>query len=57
MNQLKVFIFGLRAQGEKIPEPKLPPERPYNAQDCVKWCQEIKFGSRYGHRGSFYQRS
>lgn len=56
MSFIKALLFGKSAQGEKLPEPKLPQERPYDALDCAKWCQEIQFGNRYGHRGSFYQR-
>jgi hypothetical protein len=56
MIYIKTFLFGIRAQGEKLPEPKLRPERPYDALDCTKWCQEFKFGNKYGHRGSFYKR-
>jgi len=55
MDYIKKLIFGTPAQGEKLSEPKLPPERPYNEEDCIKWCQEFKFGSKYGTRGSFYQ--
>ena len=54
MNQIKVFIFGHRVQGEKISEPKLPKERPLDS-NYIKWCQEFNVSSRYGHRGSFYQ--
>lgn len=55
MTYIKTFLFGIRAQGEKLPEPKLRPERPYDAEDCDKWSKEFKFGNKYGHRGSFYQ--
>ena len=57
MIYIKKLIFGKPIQGEQLSQPKLPGERPYNAQDCDKWCQEFKFGSRYGHRVSFYQKS
>jgi len=56
MIYIKTLLFGRPAQGEKLPEPKLPPERPLDELDCAKWCQEFQFGSRYGHRGSFYQK-
>lgn len=56
MQFIKQLIFGVKVQGEKLPQPKLPPQRPYNEEDCNKWCKEFNFGSRYGHRGSFYQR-
>jgi hypothetical protein len=56
MYYIKTLVFGKRAEGEKISQPTLPPERDYNGQDYIRWCQEFKVGSRYGHRGSFYQR-
>ena len=56
MQYIKEIVFGRRAKGEILPKPKLPPERPYNAEECDKWSKEFKFGNRYGHRGSFYQK-
>jgi len=56
MIYIKTFLFGIRAQGEKLPEPKLPPERPLNSKEFEKWCKKFKVGSKYGHRGSFYQK-
>ena len=55
MYYITTLVFGRRAQGETIPESKLPPERPFDSKEYIKWCQEFKVGSRYGHRGSFYQ--
>ena len=54
MYYITTLLFGERAQGERIPESKLPPERPLDS-NYIKWCEEFKVGSRYGHRGSFYQ--
>ena len=55
MQYIKTLVFGKRAEGEPLTDSKLPPERPLNAIEFAKWCQEFKVGSRYGHRGSFYQ--
>ena len=55
MIYIKTLLFGKRAAGESIPEAKLPPERIVNTEEYIKWCKEFKVGSRYGHRGSFYQ--
>jgi hypothetical protein len=55
MYYIKTLVFGRRAQGETIPESKLPPQRLFDSKEYIKWCQEFKVGSRYGHRGSFYQ--
>lgn len=55
MYYIKTLLFGQRIQGEQIFESKLPPERQINDTDFIKWCQEFKVGSRYGHRGSFYE--
>lgn len=57
MIYIKTFLFGIRAQGEQLPEPKLPAERALNSKEFEKWCKKFKVGSKYGHRGSFYQRS
>jgi hypothetical protein len=57
LKQIKTFLFGQRAQGELIQPPKIRTlylTQPMNEQ---QWREEFKFGSRYGHRGSFYQRT
>lgn len=54
MIYIKTFLFGIRAQGEQLLEPKLPPERPFNSKEYIEWCEEFKVSSRYGHRSSFY---
>ena len=56
MKLILFLLFGERAQGERMPIPTLPPERPYDADDYNKWCEEVGFGSRYGTRGSFYSK-
>jgi hypothetical protein len=51
------FLFGQRAQGEPIHPPKIKTLFISQSIDEEQWRQEMKFGSRYGHRGSFYQRT
>ena len=53
---IKTFLWGERAQGEKITPPQLKiNERNYTQDEINRWFQEVKFGSRYGTKGSFYQ--
>ena len=54
MKSLLTFFTGSRAVGEKLAEPKKFPIRTATAAECNQWAKEFKFGSRYGHRGSFY---
>jgi hypothetical protein len=58
MNQLikslTILLFGQRAQGEMIPTPTFRSTYPVERPDENQWAQEVKFGSRYGHKGSFY---
>jgi hypothetical protein len=55
---IRVFLFGQRAQGEKIITPRLKTmERTYTQDEVNEWAREVKFGSRYGTKGSFYQRT
>ncbi len=52
--KLKQLIFGVRAKGEPIPEPKFKTTLPTDVISEDKWVKKVKFGSRYGTRGSFY---
>ena len=52
---LTTFLFGERAQGEMIPQPTFRSSYPVDQPDENQWALEMKFGSRYGHKGSFYQ--
>jgi len=52
---LLTFLFGQRAQGEMIPAPTFRSSYPEDRPDEQTWSNEMKFGSRYGHKGSFYQ--
>ena len=54
---IKLFLFGQRAQGEPIQPPKIKTFYPTQTIEEEQWRQEMNFGSRYGYRGSFYQRT
>jgi hypothetical protein len=55
MKQIMTLIFGERAQGTKLTNPTLRTLQASNRPSESEWAKEFKFGSRYGHRGSFYQ--
>jgi hypothetical protein len=57
MRQIKELIFGVRAQGEPIALPKFKTTMPKNRPTEDQWAKEFNFGSRYGHRGSFYNKN
>ena len=52
---LTTFLFGQRAEGEMIPAPTFRSSYPEDQPDENQWALEMKFGSRYGTKGSFYQ--
>lgn len=52
---LTKLLFGVRATGEKLPTPTIRTIQLTNRPSEDEWVKEFKFGSRYGHRGSFYQ--
>ena len=54
MKFIKEFIFGVRAQGEPVLPPKFKTIEPTSKPTQDKWVKQMKFGSRYGYRGSFY---
>lgn len=49
------IVFGPRAKGEYVPQPKFKTTIPVSRPDENQWAIEFRVGSRYGHRGSFYQ--
>jgi len=57
MKHIKEILFGVRAQGQPVPPPTFKTTEVINRPTIDKWTKEVNFGSRYGHRGSFYQRS
>ena len=54
MKFILTFLFGERAQGERLHIPSLPAMRPLVQEDYNRWSAEFKVGSRYGTKGSFY---
>lgn len=52
---LLTFLFGQRAEGEMIPAPTFRSSYPEDQPDENQWALDVKFGSRYGTKGSFYQ--
>ena len=55
MKYIKVFLFGERAKGYSLPTPTFKTTEINNRPSMDQWVKEFKFGTRYGHRGSFYQ--
>ena len=56
MKKIKNLIFGERIKGEPIPPPKLKTVKSENIPTLDEWVKYVNFGSRYGHRGSFYNK-
>ena len=54
MKQLLTLLFGQRAEGEFLTQPKLKTTAIQDRPSESDWLQEFKVGSRYGYRGSFY---
>jgi hypothetical protein len=50
------IVFGQRAKGEILPPPVIHTIVIANRPCEDAWAKEFKFGSRYGHRGSFYHK-
>ena len=55
MKQIIYFIFGKRAEGVFVPQPKFRTTALADRPSENDWLREFKVGSRYGHRGSFYE--
>jgi hypothetical protein len=55
MKRITEFIFGRRAQGEKLPPPSTRRVDPPTRLEENEWNQYVKFGSRYGTKGTFYE--
>lgn len=55
MKKVLVLIFGERAEGVFVPQPKFRTTVTANRPPENEWLREFKVGSRYGHRGSFYE--
>lgn len=57
MKILKEFMFGVRVEGQPLPPPTFKTIMPRNPPTKDMWIKEFKVGSRYGHRGSFYNKT
>lgn len=55
MLYIKILLFGQRAQGQPVPQPTFKTTTPIKKPTQEEWVKHVKFGSRYGTRGSFYQ--
>jgi hypothetical protein len=55
MKKLLTLIFGERAEGVFVPQPKLRTTTLTDRPSENDWLREFKVGSRYGHRGSYYE--
>ena len=56
MKYIKELLFGVRVKGEPLPTPTFKVTELPNRPTLDEWVKQVKFGNRYGHRGSFYQR-
>lgn len=56
MKKILTFLFGEKLEGEPLREPSFRSTYPINRPSETEWSKFVKFGSRYGHRGSFYAR-
>jgi hypothetical protein len=54
MQYIKTLIFGEKAKGVPLSPPSFKTREVKNRPTQDEWVKEFKFGSRYGHRGSFY---
>lgn len=50
MDYIKAFLFGVRTQGERLPQPSPLKERPFNQKDYDKWCKEFKVSMLYDRK-------
>lgn len=54
MKIIKEFIFGVRVQGERLPEPKKPKERPLDPNGFHKWCRELHVSMLYDRKNPHF---
>jgi hypothetical protein len=55
MQFIKQLIFGVRREPVDNISTGFHSSYPKNPPSLDEWVKEFKFGSRYGHRGTFYQ--
>ena len=51
---IRDYIFGVRAQGEKVSQPTFRTLDLVDRGSEQEWVDEFRVGTYYGHRGSFY---
>ena len=51
---IRDYIFGIRAQGEKVSQPTFRTLDLVDRGSEQEWVDEFRVGTYYGHRGSFY---
>ena len=54
MKYIKELLLGVRVKGESLPTPTFKVTELPNRPTLDEWVKQVKFGNRYGHRGSFY---
>ena len=52
---IKDILFGVRAKGQPLPPPSFKVTYIEHNLTENEWAQYVKFGSRYGTKGSFYK--
>ena len=55
MKKILTLLFGERVEGESIQQPSIRTVQPLDRPSETEWSKFVKFGSRYGHRGSYYE--
>ena len=53
---LRDFICGVRTKPVDVMSTGFYSLHPQNQPSLNEWMKEFKFGCRYGHRGSYYQK-
>jgi hypothetical protein len=50
MEKIKIFVFGERIKGEKLPPLKPIKERPFNEKDFFNWCEQLNVSRLHGRQ-------
>ena len=56
IEKIKAIICGVKREPVDVMSTGFHSYYPQNQPSEEEWRNEFKFGSRYGHRGSFYQK-
>lgn len=54
--KIKELLFGVKAKGEPLPPPTFRTTESTSKPSLNQWVRYVRFGSRYGHKGSFYNK-